>query len=73
MYINNVYYYNVDGQDIVGVLNEIALNEDYVIQYKRKIRFIPKSKFKLSKYIKKKNIKRIFDINKIIFDSNLDN
>lgn len=69
VYINDVYYYNIDGQDIVESLNEIALDEDYVIQYKRKIRFVPKSKFKISKYIKKKNIKMIFDVNNIIFDS----
>ncbi|QVK17796.1 hypothetical protein KHQ81_13240 [Mycoplasmatota bacterium] len=68
VYINDVYYYNIDGQDIVGVLDEIALDEEYVIQYKRKIKFIQKNKFELSKYIKKKNFIKIFDVNNVIFD-----
>ena len=82
-YINGKLYYDIEEQDLKECLIDFVNNEDKVyIQLKRRPLLsillndiiytnyfleIPKKKFKLSKYIKNKNVELIFTNKEVLF------
>lgn len=72
VYINDVFYYDIEGQDIFESIEEIA-NDKWIfvdkidLLHKRKIVLISKNEFDKKEILKSKCINKIFSINELIY------
>lgn len=79
-YINDVFYYDIEDQDIWYSLKEITDNDDIIVQYKHKHGFFTRNKFyfyqkndfNIEKVKWIKDVYKIFDNKKLIFSAKVD-
>lgn len=78
LYINNIFYYDIEGQDIIEITTDIINNEWIFVEKmnffnKKKIILIPKNKFSMQKEKVNKNTYKVFSINELIYNNKFEN
>lgn len=73
IYINNIFYYDIEGQDIFESIKDIV-NDNWIFVEKvnfinkKKILLIPKNKFTLRSVFLNNKFRKAFSINELLYD-----